>query len=50
MDRNGQMVEVICPKCKRTEIIEVPRQELPKCRDCNVRMGIRELLEEGKAY
>lgn len=51
MSRNDQQrVEVICPRCKRTEIVTVPKEELPKCRDCNVRMHLREVLEEGKAY
>ena len=50
MTRDDQMVEIICPRCKRTEIIRLPREDMPKCRDCNVRMKLRELLEEGKAY
>ncbi len=48
--REGYAVELICPKCKRTEIIYVPAEEIPKCPDCNVRMTIREVLREGKSY
>ncbi len=45
-----QAVEVICPKCHRTQIIYMPKEEIPKCTACNVRMVIRELLDEGKSY
>jgi ribosomal protein S27E len=48
--REGSAVELICLKCKRTEIIYVPAEEVPKCPDCNVRMTIREVLVEGKSY
>ncbi len=43
-------IEVACPKCKRTEIVHVPKEEIPKCQDCNVRMVFREVLREGKSY
>lgn len=43
-------VELICLKCKRTEIHYLPAEELPKCPDCNVRMVIKEVLREGKSY
>jgi ribosomal protein S27E len=48
--RKGSAVELICLKCRRTEIIYVPAEEVPKCPDCNVRMTIREVLREGKSY
>jgi hypothetical protein len=50
MDEKKESVELICPKCKRTEIVLLPVQEFPKCPVCNVRMIIRELLKEGKSY
>lgn len=50
MGKNKEYVELVCPKCKRTEIIYLPADEFPKCPDCDVRMKIRELLKEGKAY
>ena len=46
----GAAVELICLKCRRTEIIYVPAEEIPKCPDCNVRMTINEVLREGKSY
>ena len=48
--RQGSAVELICLKCRRTEILYVPAEEVPKCRDCNVRMTINEVLREGKSY
>ena len=45
----GGAVEVICLKCRRTEIIYLPA-EVPKCQECNIRMAIREVLREGKSY
>ena len=44
-----EAVEIICPKCKRTEIIYITKEEMPKCEDCNVSMVFRELLKEGKS-
>ncbi len=43
-------VELICLKCKRTEIHYLPTEEILKCPDCNVRMVIKEVLREGKSY
>jgi len=43
-------VEIKCPKCNRTEIIFLPKDDMPKCPECRVRMFIRELLKEGKSY
>jgi len=42
---------VICPKCKFTEIIYMPKEELPRCPECQKSyMIIREILSEGKSY
>jgi ribosomal protein S27E len=46
----GSAVELICLKCRRTEILYVPAEEVPKCPDCNIRMTINEVLREGKSY
>ncbi len=43
-------VEVICPKCRYTEIIYLPVDDLPLCPKCNTQMMISELLDEGKSY
>ncbi len=43
-------VEVICPRCRYTEIIYLPVDDLPLCPKCNIRMSISELLDEGKSY
>lgn len=50
MRERQEAIEVKCPKCGRTEIIYVPKEEIPKCSVCNVSMVIRELLDEGKSY
>lgn len=54
MDQNDRQkkeaVEVICPKCRHTEIIYFPVEDLPLCPNCNIRMSINELLDEGKSY
>ena len=51
MKPKKEAVEVICPRCKRTEIVYLPKEEMPKCPDCRaVRMVFRELLAEGKSY
>lgn len=50
MRSTKEAIEVICPKCKRTEIIYLPEEEMPKCEHCKIRMVIRELLDEGKSY
>lgn len=43
-------IQVICPRCRLTEIIYLPCDDLPKCPDCNIPMVIAELLDEGKSY
>ena len=45
-----EAVEIVCPNCKRTEIVYITKEEVPKCEDCKVRMVIRELLKEGKSF
>ena len=45
-----QTVEILCPKCKRTEIIRLPTEQLPRCPACNLQMVIKEVLTEGKSY
>ncbi len=50
MREKKEAVEVVCPKCKRTEIIYIPKEDIPKCPDCKIKMIIRELLTEGKSY
>ncbi len=46
--KRREAIEVICPKCNRTEIVYVPIEEIPKCSDCKTQMVIREILTEGK--
>lgn len=50
MQESIEPVEVVCPKCQRTEIVYLPKESIPKCEDCNVPMMLRELLREGKSY
>ncbi|MFZ7125393.1 MAG: hypothetical protein ACOWWM_04465 [Desulfobacterales bacterium] len=50
MKKRNEPVEVVCPKCRHTEIVYIPREELPKCPKCGSQMVIREILDEGKSY
>jgi len=50
MPDKKEAVEVICPKCRRTEIIFLPKEDVPKCEVCNISMVLSELLTEGKSY
>ncbi|HSM73886.1 MAG TPA: hypothetical protein VK852_04600 [Desulfobacterales bacterium] len=43
-------VEVVCPKCKHTEIVYISDEDIPKCPQCQIPMVIREILTEGKSY
>lgn len=43
-------IEVICPKCRYTEIVYLPIDDLPRCPECKTPMSISELLDEGKSY
>jgi uncharacterized protein (UPF0179 family) len=43
-------IQIICPKCRRSGIIYIPVEEMPRCPDCRVEMMIEELLDEGKSY
>jgi len=46
----NEPVEIICPKCRHTEIIYLPIEEFPHCPECQTTMIISELLDEGKSY
>lgn len=50
MSDDKQKLEVVCPKCQRTEIITVPDEPMPTCEDCKIPMVVKELLTEGKSY
>ena len=41
-----EAVQVKCPKCKRTQIVYIPEEDIPDCPDCRVQMNIEELLDE----
>ena len=43
-----EAVEVVCPKCKRTQIVYLPDENIPKCETCKIEMIVREILTEGK--
>ncbi len=45
-----QMIEIICPKCKRTQILDLAKEDMPKCDTCAIRMVLKEVLREGKVY
>lgn len=46
----SEAIEVECPKCNMTQIVYIPKEEIPKCPVCKVRMNIKELLDEGKSF
>ncbi|MGA9261230.1 MAG: hypothetical protein WBV95_04610 [Desulfobacterales bacterium] len=43
-------VDVICAKCRYTEIADVRSEQIPHRHQCDTRMVFRELLKEGKSY
>ena len=43
-------IQVKCPRCRLTNIIYIPEQEIPRCPDCDIPMIFEELLDEGKSY
>ena len=43
-----EAVEVVCPICKRTQIVYLPEEEMPTCPKCRKKMIIKEVLTEGK--
>lgn len=45
-----ESLEVVCPRCRYTQIVTLPIDDLPKCPQCNTPMMISELLDEGKSY
>jgi ribosomal protein S27E len=45
----AEPVQVECPRCRHTEIIYIPIEEMPRCPDCGAEMVIKELLDEGKS-
>jgi len=50
MRDKSEAIHVKCPVCDHTEIIYIPKEEIPKCPKCGLRMTICELLDEGKSY
>ena len=49
-DKKVELVEVRCPKCRESQIIDIQREEIPKCERCKTRMILHEILTEGKSY
>ncbi len=50
MPDKNEPVEVICPKCKHTQIIYLKREDIPKCSECDRSMVMREFFREGESY
>ncbi len=50
MREKAEAVQVKCPKCGRTGIVYLPKEEISKCPECGTQMLIYELLDEGKSY
>ncbi len=47
MPDKKEPVEVICPKCKHTQVIYLKREDISKCSECDRSMVIREILGRG---
>ncbi len=47
-DQHPKAVEVICPKCRQTQIVYFPKETMPVCQQCRVDMVLKEILTEGK--
>ena len=45
-----EALEVVCPRCRHTELVYSPKEEIPKCPACKIRMVVKEILTEGKSY
>lgn len=43
-----EAVEVVCPKCRETQIVYFPKEAMPICPYCKVEMVVKEVLTEGK--
>ena len=46
----NEPAEVICPQCRFTKIIYIPKEDIPVCPQCHTQMLLSELLDEGKSY
>ncbi|MBW1822176.1 MAG: hypothetical protein JRI92_10545 [Deltaproteobacteria bacterium] len=47
MPDKKEPVEVICSKCRHTQIIYLQREDIPKCSECDTCMVMREFLKGG---
>lgn len=43
-----EAVEVVCPKCRQTQIVYFPKENMPVCQHCRIEMVLKEILTEGK--
>ena len=50
MRDKAEAIQVKCPICDHTEIVYIPKEQIPKCPVHDVEMIILELLDEGKSY
>ena len=50
MREKAEAVQVKCPRCNHTQIVYIPKEEIPKCPECGTQMVLCELLDEGKSY
>lgn len=49
-DENAEPVEVICPRCRRIEIVYLDREDIPDCPECGVKMTLHDILKNGKSH
>ena len=50
VDQKTEPVEVICPQCRRTEIVYLDKEKMPECPKCGVKMVLHDILKNGKMH
>ena len=46
MRDKAEIIDVICPRCRRTAKVYLPPKGLPRCQVCDVQMVLKELLDK----
>jgi len=49
-DRKKEPVEVICPQCRRVQIVYLDKETIPECTQCGVEMILHDVLKDGKTH
>jgi len=49
-DKKTEPVEVICPQCRRVQIVYLDKEKIPECRKCGIQMTLHDILKDGKTH